>query len=327
MLKTQTIKIAHSPDSDDAFMFYAIKHKKIDLKGYEFEFSSDEIEALNQAAINTLSGIESPYDIFAVSFHAYHYLQDKYAFLKAGASMAGKDYGPRLVTKADSESFIARSEATKQSQIKIAVPGKYTSAFLVLQNWLKEQTLTTKSLSEKLPDARLASPRKRSLLNVNEHFEDERNDADGTFRTGSKPEFIFCSYNEVFPLLESNQVEASLLIHESQLKFQEQGYQLIVDLGKWWHDTKGLRMPLGTNVVRRDLGAKFIADFDSLLKESIEWGLNNFDEVLAYSRKFANNELDDAQAQRYINMYVDESTVQLTENDLKSVELLLSGIV
>ena len=278
MIKTETIRIAHSPDSDDAFMFYAIKHKKIDLRGYEFEISSDEIDVLNQAAIDSIC--QDPLmdlDVFAVSFHAYHYLKDHYAMLRSGASMAGSDYGPRLVSK----------NSTLIKQAKIAVPGKYTSAFLVLQIWLKEQ-----------------------------------------YKNDIEPNFIFCSYNDVFPLLESGAVDASLLIHESQLKFQEQGYNLIVDLGKWWYETytHSLRMPLGCNVIRRSLGEQAISDIDSLLKESIEWGLKNFDEVLAYSRDFAQNGLDDAQAKHYIHMYVDESTVELTNNDLKSVELLLSKV-
>ncbi len=282
MIKTQTIRIAHSPDSDDAFMFYAIKHKKINLRGYEFEISSDEIDILNQAAIDSIRHPEEraarrqdpllDLDVFAVSFHAYHYLKDRYQFLKSGASMAGSDYGPRLISK----------NTTLIKGVKIAVPGKYTSAFLVLQSYLAE--------------------------NKNAY------------------DFQFCSYNDVFPLLESGTVDASLLIHESQLKFSEQGYKLIVDLGQWWHQETGLRMPLGCNVIRRDLGESVIADIDALLKESIEWGLKNFDEVLAYSRDFANNGLDDTQAERYIHMYVDESTIQLTENDLKSVELMFSKI-
>ena len=278
MIKTQTIKIAHSPDSDDAFMFYAIKQKKIDLRGYNFEISSDEIDVLNQAAIDSIASVtQSPYDVFAVSFHAYHYIQEHYAMLRSGASMAGKDYGPRLVSK----------NPKLVNGIKIAIPGKYTSAFLALQIWLKEQS-----------------------------------------ENSIQPEFIFCSYNDVFPLLDSGAVDASLLIHESQLKFQEHGYHLIVDLGQWWYKTytSGLRMPLGCNVIRRDLGKEVIVDIDNLLQESIKWGLKNFDEVLAYSRDFAQNGLDDAQAERYIHMYVDESTIQLTDDDLKSVELMLSKV-
>lgn len=261
------IKVAHSPDSDDAFMFYAIKFGKVDLHGFEFEIDSDEIDVLNQQAMQG-----GDYDIFAVSFHAYHYLKDRYKILRAGASMAGKDYGPRLVTN---------RKIHLNDNLKIAVPGKYTSAFLVLQAWLKTQM-------------------------------------------DKVPEYIFCSYNEVFDLLESGQVDASLLIHESQLKFQEQNLELIVDLGQWWFEKYHLQMPLGCNVINRTLGEQTIESIDQILQNSIKWGLENFDEVLEYSRKFADNKLDDEAARRYINMYVNESTVALTEDDLKSIEILLS---
>lgn len=284
------LKIAHSPDSDDAFMFYAIKEGKIDLKGYSFDFYSDEIDILNNDALNN----EFKYDIFAVSFHAFAYLKDKFQILQSGASMGGKDYGPKLVYRhceklrnSDAAihtpnkvlSWIA-STLSRNNVIKIAIPGKLTSAFLVLKEWLKEQSI--------------------------------------------EAEFLFCSYEEVFDLLEQGKVDASLLIHEAQLRYKELGYDLIVDLGIWWYEkTQGLNMPLGCNVIRKDLGQKTINDIEELLKESIEWGLENFEEVLDYSRKFADNKLNDEKAKKYIEMYVNDSTVQLTENDNKSINKLL----
>jgi 1,4-dihydroxy-6-naphthoate synthase len=273
--EVQRLRISHSPDSDDAFMFYAIKFGKVDLHGYEFEITSDEIDVLNQQAMviasETIKANDRP-DIFAVSFHAYHYIQEQFKILRAGASMAGKDYGPRLVSLKELQTDTPT----------IAVPGEYTSAFLVLQKYLE-----------------LNQPK-------------------------IKPQYQFCSYNEVFDLLESNQVNASLLIHESQLKYQEHDCQLIVDLGKWWFEKYQLQMPLGCNVINRDLGEETIRAIDSILQESIQWGLDNFEEVLDYSRRFANNDLDDEAAKRYINMYVNQSTVALTEDDLKSIDILLS---
>jgi len=297
-LHTKTIKIAHSPDSDDAFMFYAIKEAKIDLKGYKFEISSDEIDILNNEALND----EFKYDIFAVSFHAFNFLKDKFKILKSGASMGGKDYGPKLVCRTNviqNRSETKMKDPMQLSQqhdlvhwilrfaqndgFRIAVPGKLTSAYLVLKEWLKENNI--------------------------------------------EAEFLFCSYEEVFDLLESGKVDASLLIHEAQLRYQELGYKLITDLGIWWYQrTNGLNMPLGCNVIRRDLGAETINELEALLKESIEWGLANFDEVLDYSRKFANNKLDNAAAKKYIEMYVNDSTVELSSDDLKSIDLLLSVI-
>jgi 1,4-dihydroxy-6-naphthoate synthase len=269
----QSIKIAHSPDSDDAFMFYAIKEAKVNLKDYQFEFSSDEIDILNMEAINN----EFKYDIFAVSFHAYAKLRDKFQILNSGASMGGKDYGPKLVTNKN----LSILDLQNFSQLKIAVPGKLTSAFLVLKEWLKENNI--------------------------------------------KADYVFCSYNEVFKLLDQEKVEASLLIHEAQLRYQELGYRLIVDLGIWWYEKhSGLNMPLGCNVIRKDLGTKVINDIESILKESIVWGLNNFEEVLAYSRNFANNQLNDEKAKLYIEMYVNDSTVELSTKDHESINKLLS---
>ena len=268
--QTKTIKIAHSPDSDDAFMFYAIKEKKIDLKGYEFEISSDEIDILNNEALTE----EFKYDIFAVSFHACAFLKEKFQILKSGASMGGKDYGPKLVR---------RKEVDHDGVMTIAVPGKLTSAYLVLKEWLKENNI--------------------------------------------EAEFLFCSYEDVFPLLDSGKVDASLLIHEAQLRYQELGYELITDLGIWWYEkTNGLNMPLGCNVIRKDLGKETINELEALLKESIEWGLANFEEVLDYSRKFADNKLNDEKAKKYIEMYVSDSTVELSSDDLKSIELLLAKV-
>ncbi len=268
---TQTIKIAHSPDSDDAFMFYAIREKKIDLEGLEFEFTSAEIELLNQEAIQ---GSESA-DIFAVSFHSYAYIQDRYTMLLSGASMGGVDYGPRV---------IARESTLGEGLIRIAVPGKHTSAYLAMRAYEKQNFKTDKFIP------------------------------------------VFCSYDEVFNLLERGQVDASLLIHEAQLRYGELGYKLIVDLGAWWQATYKLNLPLGCNVASNKLGKDRIKQIDAILKHSILWGLENLDEALEFSRNFANNNLDDIQARKYIDMYVNQSTIELGRDDLKSVEILLSTL-
>jgi len=275
-VKTQ-IKIAHSPDSDDAFMFYAIKNQKIDLKQYQFSIESAEIDVLNQLAVEN----EKAYDIFAVSFHAYHYLKDKFEILRSGSSMAGSDYGPRLVCKAETLAAL-QSAQKKLSDLKIAIPGKLTSAYLALQIYAEKQNTNIKNP-------------------------------------------VFCSYNDVFSLLENNSVDASLLIHEAQLRFQDLGYQLIIDLGSWWHQTtNGLNLPLGCNVIRKALGQETISDINAILKSSIEWGLAHLDETLIYARDFAQNNLDDTKSKKYIDMYVNSSTVELSDDDYRSIDLLLS---
>ncbi len=250
-------------------MFYAIKEKKIDLKSYEFEISSDEIGNLNQEVV---AG-NSSYDIVALSFHALSLVDKDYSYLKSGASLAGKDYGPRLVSKNLTE---------LRNGLKIAIPGKHTTAFKVLQIWLKETEI-------------------------------------------DDIEFKYCSYNEVFDLLDTGAVDASLLIHESQLRYKELGYKLIIDFGSWWYQKhSGLRLPLGCNAIKKELGTNTIQELDSILKESIEWSLKqeNLEEAINYSKNFAQNQLDDAMAKKYIEMYVDQSTVQLSRADEESISKL-----
>ncbi len=266
MLKTK-IKIAHSPDSDDAFMFYALRSRKIDLGSFEFEFTHAEIETLNKACLEG----SSEADLFAVSFHAYAYLREQYQMLRSGASMAGENYGPCV---------ISNLTQLPNSIINIAVPGRYTSAYLAFQDWASEENIRFNP--------------------------------------------VFCSYDEVFGLLAKQQVQASLLIHESQLQYQDHGYHLINNLGAWWFQKyQGLKLPLGTNVIKKSFGDELIQELDLLLKNSILWGLANLEEVLDFSRKFANNKLDDSKAKQYIDMYVNESTIYLSDKDLESVEILL----
>jgi 1,4-dihydroxy-6-naphthoate synthase len=272
------IKVAHSPDSDDAFMFYALAEKKIDTKGLEFKIESAEIEKLNQVALR-----EQLYDLTAISFHAYAYLSDKYQILRSGASMGGKNYGPRLISKKND--FDIPLWKAKQ-KLKIAVPGKLTSAYLCMQIYLQE------------------------------------------YKQDFEP--IFCHFDEVFDLLNVGAVDLSLLIHESQLSFQEQEFRLGLDLGRWWYEKhkdkfgKDLFMPLGCNAISRGLSLGLRSKVSALLKDSIRYALNNFDEALAYARDYSKHRLSDEAAKKYIEMYVNSSAVELSDNDLKSLEIMLN---
>jgi 1,4-dihydroxy-6-naphthoate synthase len=275
---TKTIRIAHSPDSDDAFMFYAIKEKKIDLQGFNFEFASDEIAKLNQLALDG----QDQYQILALSFASLFQVEDEYELMPSGCSFAGKDYGPKIVSSRDGLLRFARNDGqhTRNDLIKIAIPGKNTSAFLITQHYLKENY-------------------------------------------PNKFKYVFCAYDEVFDLLESKKVDASLLIHEAQLKYQEMGFELLVDFGVWWHKNySGINMPLGCNAIKKDLGSDCIAKLNKLLKESILWAKENFSESMEYSRKFAQNNLDDANAIKYLDMYVNDTTIELKEDDYKSIQVL-----
>lgn len=280
----QKIKIAHSPDSDDAFMFYAIAEKKIDLAGFDFEISSAEIQKLNDQALEAKSSNSKPeFDIFAVSFHAYAYLSDRYQILRSGSSMGGQNYGPRIVTNNKSLNLKNIEGKKDLGGLKVAIPGKLTSAYLCLQLY-------------------------QAGLNSTNDFEP-----------------YFCSFDEVFDLLGQGKVDASLLIHESQLKYKDLNLDLLVDLGAWWHQETGFSMPLGCNVIDRSLGQETVSKVAKVLKESIEYGLKNFDDTLAYARRFSNNGLDDKRAVEYIGMYVNEQTRSLSDDDIKSIKLMLDS--
>ena len=257
------IHIAHSPDSDDAFMFYAINHKKIDTKDYEFIDVLSDIETLNQEAL------KGTYEVSAISIHAFPYVADKYALLSSGASM-GDNYGPMVVAKED---FDIKELKNK----KIAVPGKLTSAFLALQLFLKEKDFNY----EVIP------------------------------------------FDKIIPAVKEGKVDAGLIIHEGQLTYKDKGLKCIVDLGKWWYEkTEGLPLPLGGNVIRKDLGEKVMKKVSEILKESIKYSLTHRDEAVNYALKFA-RDMTKEKADKFIGMYVNELTVDYGERGRKAIELFL----
>src|SRR6476660_3459660 len=203
------ITVAHSPDSDDAFMFYGFACGAVHVEGVHVEQVLADIETLNQAAF------EGRYEVTAVSFHAYAHLTDTYALLPHGASMGDK-YGPILVSKA---SFPTPSSL---KGVKVGVPGRLTSAFLTLQMY------------------------------------------DPGF------DFEIIPFDEIQQAVLDGRVDAGLLIHEGQLTYQAEGFKKIVDLGEWWFErTGGLPLPLGGNVIRRDLGPELIRTVSAMLHDSI----------------------------------------------------------
>ncbi|WP_028950475.1 MqnA/MqnD/SBP family protein [Sulfurihydrogenibium subterraneum] len=255
------IRVAHSPDSDDAFMFYAINQKKIDTKGYEFVDILSDIETLNKEAL------KGTYEVSAISIHAFPYVADKYALLSSGASM-GDNYGPMVVAR---ESFDPKELKNK----KIAVPGTLTSAFLALK---------------------LFEP------NI---------------------DYIVIPFDKIIEEVKSGNVDAGLIIHEGQLTYKDEGLVCIVDLGKWWYEkTGGLPLPLGGNVIRKDLGINTMKKISEILKESIKYSLTHRDEAVEYALKYARG-MDKNKADKFIGMYVNNLTVDYGEKGKKAIELFL----
>ncbi len=253
------ITVAHSPDSDDAFMHYGLASGKVSPDGFEFDQVLADIETLNKAAF------QGKYEVSAVSFHAYAYLTDKYLLLPHGSSM-GDDYGPIVVARTDGPS------STKG--IKVAVPGELTTSFMAL---------------------RIYDP-----------------DVD----------YVVMPFDKIQDAVKNGEVAAGLLIHEGQLTYQDEGLKKIVDLGEWWNErTGGLPLPLGGNVIRRDLGPEVIKKVSRLLHDSIAYALDHRQEALDYALQFGRG-LDRAKADRFVGMYVNELTLEYGDRGRKAVRRL-----
>ena len=253
------IRIAHSPDSDDAFMFYGLASGLVPSNGFELEHVLSDIETLNRAAF------DGKYEISAVSFHAYAHLTDRYILLPHGASM-GDRYGPIVVSKKATSSLAG---------LRVAVPGELTTAFLTL---------------------RLFDP------SVN---------------------YFVMPFDKIQEAVHAGDADAGLLIHEGQLTWADEGLKKIVDLGEWWAErTGGLPLPLGGNVIRRDLGPAAIASLSRLLRDSIAYGLAHRDEAIRHAMQFGRG-LDRARTDRFVGMYVNNLTLDYGDRGREAVRRLL----
>jgi 5,8-dihydroxy-2-naphthoate synthase len=258
----QLITVGHSPDPDDAFMFYALAHDKLDTGDLQFRHVLQDIETLNRRALR------GELEVTAISIHAYASLLDKYALLPSGCSM-GDRYGPMVVSR--------RPLTVEQLKTaRIAVPGTLTTAFLTLRLLL--------------PDS---------------------------FTHEVMP------FDRILSAVAEGRCDAGLIIHEGQLTFQNQGLQLVVDLGVWWQEKTGLPLPLGGNVVRRDLGLPTMRTISRLLKESIRYSLEHRDAALEYALQYA-RDMDKSLADHFVGMYVNDWTLDYGERGREAVRRLLA---
>ncbi len=254
---TETFTLGHSPDPDDAFMFYAMAENKIDLRGYRFKHQLEDIQTLNERAMR------GQLHISAVSIHAYAYVSDKYLLLPCGASM-GDGYGPLVIEKyrAAPEAERHRSNEEIRERLRncvIAVPGTMTSAFLALKLYL------------------------------------------GEFN------YVVVPFDQIFETVRSGRAQAGLIIHEGQLTYAQSGFGKLVDLGEWWKDRTGLPLPLGGNVLRRDIPPEIRSDLSAILCDSIEFGLAHRADAVQHSMPYARDMNSDL-ASKFIGMYVNEFT-------------------
>ena len=260
-IETRTITVAHSPDSDDAFMFYGLATDKLDTGDLKFTHVLKDIQTLNEEAFR------GTYDVTAISFHAYAYISDKYILLPHGASI-GDNYGPILVAARP-------TKAEDISKLKVAVPGTLTSAFLAL---------------------RLFNP----------DFE-----------------FQVVPFDQIIDAVKSGDCDAGLLIHEGQLFYESMGLHKILDLGEWWHERTGLPLPMGGNVVRRELGPEIIHQVSDCLRESIRYSLENREDALQYAMQFA-RDMDTSLADRFVAMWVNNLTLDYTDRGREGVRRFLT---
>ncbi len=257
------IRVAHSPDSDDAFMFYALASGQIETGDLEYVHELQDIETLNRRAL------KGELEVTAVSIHAYAYLADTYALLSSGSSM-GDGYGPRLVSKSP-------KPADPRAAIKgmrIAIPGTMTTAYLALRLY--------------------------------------------------QPDFepVVMPFDQIEDAVLRGDVPVGLLIHEGQLTYADIGLELWDDMGAWWLGETGLPLPLGGNVVRRDLGPTVTAQVARDLKASIEFSLANRANALAHAKQY-NRGISDERTDTFVGMYVNQWTVDYGPRGRAAVQLLL----
>ena len=256
-----TIRVAHSPDSDDAFMFWALARNHVGTGDITFVHELQDIETLNRRALN------GDLDVTAVSIHAYAYLADRYALLPHGASM-GEGYGPRLVSRQPMTPADLRSTS-------VAVPGELTSACLALK---------------------LFSP------GVATHV---------------------VPFDRIIAHVRAGEADVGLIIHEGQLTYADEGLHLVADLGEWWaRETGGLPLPLGGNVIRRDLGEDLVRRVSRLLRESIAYGLKHRQAAVSYAVDYGRG-LDLAKTDEFVGMYVNDRTLDYGEDGRRAVQLFL----
>src|ERR1700720_4088661 len=270
---TEIFTLGHSPDPDDAFMFYAIAKNKIDLRGYKFEHRLEDIQTLNERAVR------GELHISAISIHAYAYVADKYALLPCGASM-GDGYGPILIRKRPSPNAqppTPNADANVRESLRdrvIAVPGRMTSAYLALQLYL------------------------------------------GEFK------HVVVPFDQIFDAVKNKRADAGLIIHEGQLTYAHSGFAKIIDLGAWWKRQTGLPLPLGGNVLRKDIPPAKQRDIVPIIRESIDYGLAHRDEAVRHSLPYARDMNADL-AGKFIGMYVNDYTRDYGETGREAIRRFL----
>ena len=257
--KIVNISVGHTPDSDDAFMFYAMFTDLLKSDEFTVTHVIEDIENLNKKAV------EPELDVTAVSVHACAYIPN-YTILRSGGSF-GIGYGP-IVTAMKPMTI----DELKNS--KIAIPGKMTSAFLLLQLMI------------------------------------------------GKFDYVEMNFSDIPNAVKAGDVDAGLVIHETQLSFEQEGVMKILDVGEWWDkETNGLPVPLGINVMSNKFDSQIINRFDLYLQKSIKFALDHKDNALDYAMQYSRGKSREL-IEKFVLMYVNDVTVNMGESGEKSIRTL-----
>ena len=277
-MDTQLLRLGHSPDPDDAFMFYGLAKDLLPTGRYRFEHILQDIQTLNQRAM------KGELEITAISIHAYPYVADKYALTSCGSSM-GDGYGPMVVARQPMQIDDLKGK-------HIAIPGELTTAFLALQLLLGKGERRVSPTSNQQP-------------------------------TTSNFSYDLVMFDQIPAAVARGEFDAGLLIHEGQLTFQQLGLHLIVDTGIWWQQKTGLPLPLGGNVIRKDLGRDTMQEVTDILRNSIQFSLDNRAKAVEYALQFG-RDLDRNLADKFVGMYVNHWTIDYGDRGRAAIDLLLS---
>jgi 1,4-dihydroxy-6-naphthoate synthase len=259
-VSTQEIVSAHSPDSDDAFMFYGLATKKVRSSKVTFRHVLSDIETLNRKAMDGV------YELSAISYHAYPYVADKYVLMASGSSI-GDGYGPTIIANRPMEPEELKGK-------RIAVPGTMTTAYLACKLY--------------------------------------------------QPEFqaVVTPFDKITDAVRDRSVDCGLIIHEAQLTYDREGFHRVADLGRWFKNTYELPLPLGGNVLLRSLDPEIKSECCRMMRESIQYALDNHAEALEYAMQFA-RDMEARLADKFVGMYVNHYTVDAGDVVPRAAQKLL----
>ena len=258
---SRLLRIAHSPDPDDAFMFYGFSQGEVTIENFTIQNILEDIETLNQRAL------KAEFEITAISAHLYPFVANHYWIMRTGSSM-GEGYGPVVIAK---KRMTLKSLRGK----RVAHPGEYTTASLLLRLYADDVDLVS------LP------------------------------------------FDKIMDAVRNGDVDAGVIIHEGQITYEKEGFQKVVDFGELWEEETQLPLPLGLDVVRKDLGWKLAATISAKLRESIRYGYEHLDEATAYALQYGRG-IGKELGEKFVKMYVSELTIDMGEKGIEAIELLYS---